>query len=102
MAGNHAGSDLSPWEELSVISISASVGAALLTVATWHKVLTFLVEQQVLVPASSSPMVKIPAGSGIGLDAPRIAIAAAAVVFAIFLAVAAVRRRVDDEPQGRR
>jgi hypothetical protein len=99
MAGhrdNHGGSDLSPWEELTLLPLAASVAAAVLTAATWHRLLGWLVEQGVLVPADRSPLVALPAGSGIGLDAPRLAITAAALVFAVVCMVAAVRRRTGE------
>jgi hypothetical protein len=100
MAGhgnNHGGGDLSPWEELTLLSLAASVAAAVLTAATWHRLLGWLVEQGVLVPAERSPLVALPAGRGIGLDAPRLAITAAVLVFAVVCMVAAVRRRTGEE-----
>jgi hypothetical protein len=100
MAGhgnNHGGSDLSPWEELTLLSLAASVAAAVLTVATWHRLLGWLVEQGVLVPADRSPLVALPAGGGVGLDAPRLAITAAVLVFAVVCLVAGVRRRAGEE-----
>lgn len=95
------GSNLSPWEELTVVSIGASVVAALLTVATWHKLLTYLVDQQILVPASQSPVVTLPAGDGVGLDAQRLAIASAALVFGVVLLAATARHRGEVEAGGR-
>jgi hypothetical protein len=99
MAGhrdNSGGSALSPWEELTLLSLAASVAAAVLTAATWHGLLGWLVEQGVLVPADRSPLVAFPAGRGIGLDAPRLVITAAALVFAVVCLVAAVRRRAGE------
>lgn len=95
------GSNLSPWEELTVVSLGASVVAALLTVATWHKLLAYLVEQQILVPASESPVVRMPASNGVGLDAPRLAIAAAALLFGVMLLISAARRHGDEEREKR-
>jgi hypothetical protein len=102
MAGhrdNHGGSDLSPWEELTLLSLAASVAAAVLTATTWHRLLGWLVEQGVLVPADRSPLVALPAGHGIGLDAPRLAITAAALVFAVVCMVAALGRRTGEGEQ---
>jgi hypothetical protein len=97
MSDHAGGSNLSPWEELTVVSLGATAVAALLTVATWHKLLAYLVAQQVLVPASQSPLVKLPAGNGVGLDAPRLAIAVAAAVFGVVLLVATARRHGEEE-----
>jgi hypothetical protein len=93
MSGHDRGGDsqLSPWEELTMLSLGASVAAAVLTAATWHRLLGWLVDQGVLVPASVSPMVELPAGDGVGLDAPRLAIAVATLVFAVTCAVTVVR-----------
>lgn len=61
---------------------SAGTGVAL----AWSKILTWSLEQQVLLPAAADPMVVIPGSDGAGLDVPRIAVAAA--VLLVVLAVA--------------
>jgi hypothetical protein len=84
---------------LTLLSLAASVAAAVLTAATWHRLLGWLVGQGVLVPADRSPLVALPAGGGIGVDAPRLAIAAAVLVFTVVCLVAAVRRRTGEGEQ---
>ncbi|WP_203338607.1 hypothetical protein [Nocardioides limicola] len=89
-------SQLTPTEELLMIKVGmvafAVVVGSIFTVATWHKALDWLVAHQVLVTAAESPLVTLPAGDGVGLDASRLAIAAAAAVFAVVSGVAALRR----------
>jgi hypothetical protein len=62
--------------------------------------LGWLVEQGVLVPAERSPLVALPAGRGVGLDAPRLAITAAVLVFAVVCMVAGVRHRAGEGESG--
>ncbi len=94
-------SNMSPFEELTMLSIGAAVVASLLTVATWHKVVAYLVDQQVLVAASESPLVSVPASKGAGLDAPRLAVVAAIALFGVVLLVSAARRRSEEEQERR-
>ncbi len=98
--GTGGGGQLSLWEELTMLSLGMSVAAALLTVATWKKLLNWLVDQHVLVAAKHQPLLELPAGAGIGIDLPRLAIAAAGLVFALVCAVAAIRRHTDREERG--
>jgi hypothetical protein len=59
------------------------------TVATWHRVVGWMVAHDLVVAGSRSPLLELPAGSGAGLDAPRVAILGAALVFAVVCVVAA-------------
>jgi hypothetical protein len=95
MSGNNAGGGsprLGPIEELLMLVAGMITVGPVLTVATWQRVLDWAVAHQVLVPASTSPLVTLPAGEGVGLDASRLAIAVAAVVFLIVWGVASLRR----------
>ena len=96
MSGSN--SELTPTEELlmlkvGMIAFAMAVGS-IFTVATWQRALDWLVSHQVLVMAAESPMVKLPSGNGVGLDAPRVAIALAALVFGVVCGVAALRRHL--------
>lgn len=88
-------SQLSPTEELLMLKVGmvafAMVVGSVFTVATWHRALDWLVGHQVLVTAAESPLVRLPAGNGVGLDASRLAIALAALVFMVVCGVAALR-----------
>jgi hypothetical protein len=89
------GSDLSPTEELLLMKVgvivAGAVASSVFTVAFWRRILDWLVEHQVLVAASGSPIVKMPAGQGVGLDLPRAAVAVAAGVALAAFGVAALR-----------
>ncbi|MGL5824986.1 MAG: hypothetical protein ACRCYU_09245 [Nocardioides sp.] len=95
MSGN---SQLTPTEELIMLKVGMVAAAvaigSIFTVATWHKALNWLVSHQVLVTAAESPLVTLPAGNGVGLDAPRLAIAGAVVVFGLVSGAAVLRRHV--------
>ncbi|MCM0621790.1 hypothetical protein [Nocardioides bruguierae] len=88
-------SDLTPMEELLVMKVgliaAGVVASSVCTVAFWHRILDWLVEHQVLVEASNSPIVKMPSGQGVGLDVPRVAIAVAALVALVVFGIAALR-----------
>lgn len=80
-----------------MLLVAASVIAGLLTAATWQRVLGWLVDHGVLVTAAESPLLALPASRGIGLDTPRVAIAAAVVIFTVVCTVTAVRHRASRE-----
>lgn len=62
--------------------------------ATWSRALVWLLEHQVVVAASAHPMLVLPRSAGAGVDLPRLALAAAAVLLLTAAAVGAVRRRL--------
>lgn len=64
--------------------------AALAAASTWHTIVRWLVAQGVLVGADAA-MIALPAAGGVGLDGPRLAIAAAGLVFGLFCAATLVR-----------
>lgn len=76
-----ADNQLSPTEELLMLKVAmiavATVAASIFTISTWHRALAWLVEHQVLVAANDSPLLRLPAADGIGIDAPRLAVAVA-------------------------
>ena len=72
------------------------VGFLLLTAAGsaglfWARVITWLVQNKVLVSASSAPIVVLPGGAG--LDLARLLVLAAVVVAAAAAAVSTIHRR---------
>lgn len=91
--------DMSPGEEILLFKLGliagVTVAGSIFTAATWHKVVRWLVDHDVLVPAKASPIVEIPAGNGAGLDSGRIALLVAAVVFLIISSIAAMRHRAE-------
>ena len=56
--------------------------------------MSWLLENQVLVAAGEQPLLALPASGGAGLDVPRLALAAAALLVVVAGAVSAVRRRL--------
>lgn len=58
----------------------------------WDAALKWLVQHQIVVTAQASPLLVLPASAGAGLDLPRTAIAAAAVLALLIVGAAAIRR----------
>lgn len=92
-------SDLSPMEELLVMKIGVLAAAAgigvVFSVKTWHKILDWAVANKVLAPASDHPLVRLPAGDGVGLDLGRLVVLAAALGLLVVVAVSALRSQAD-------
>lgn len=63
---------------LAAVVLLGSAGTVL-TVA-WSKVLSWCLRQQVLLPAAADPLLVLPHSGGVGLDLPRVAVAAAVLV----------------------
>ena len=88
---------MTPGEELLMVIVGCSVlmvaARALLSLQGWHWALDWLVAHQVLVGAADGPLVRLPGGRGVGLDAPRAAITAAVSVLLIVSGISAARRR---------
>lgn len=59
----------------------------------WQKITTWLLEHQVLLPAAEHPRLVIPYTDGAGLDLARMSLLVGALIAALALTVAAVRRR---------
>ena len=97
MSNEPTGSNLSPTEEITMITLAGTAIVAVFSVATWHRLLAWLVDHDVLLPAAQDPLVTLPASDGVGLDLPRVAIAVATVVFAVVFGIAALRRRPREE-----
>lgn len=60
----------------------------------WATGIGWLVEHQVLVPAGEHPLLRIPAGSGAGLDGPRVTIVVGFALAVLAWAVSAVRHAI--------
>lgn len=69
---------------------SAGTGVAL----AWSKILSWCLEQQVLLAAPADPMAVIPGSDGAGLDVPRIAVAVAVLVLILAVAGGVATRAV--------
>lgn len=74
----------------SLGAIAATAVAAGL--GMWKLAVAWLIEHQVLVPAGDHPWIRIPAGSGAGLDHSRTLVALAAAMVLVAAAGDAVRR----------
>ncbi len=90
----HNGLATTPQEEMLLIHLAAGLLTVLVASAGvfWLKGATWLVEHRILVSASAHPLIAVPGAAGAGLDLPRVAIAAAAVIAVIAWAASAVRR----------
>lgn len=73
---------------VGMLSLGA-IGTAI--AVAWDTALRWLLEHQVLVAAGQHPLLPVPYSRGAGLDAPRVAIAAAALVLLLVCAVGWVR-----------
>ncbi len=79
---------------LLCMTAMGSLGAITAAAATWwDKVVTWLVERQVLVAGHTEPLVTVPYTAGAGLDPPRVTIICAALLLAVAVAVSALRAR---------
>lgn len=81
---SNRGSSLSDSDQMALfwivpIALMVALGSAGLW---WSKALTWLVGHSILIAADASPIVRIPAAQGVGLDGRR-AIIALAIVFAV-------------------
>lgn len=72
-----------------ILGFGAAVAAAL---TWWAKTLLWLLEHQVVVAADRHPLVALPYSAGAGLDVPRLALAAAALLLLLTASISAVRR----------
>lgn len=96
--GGGRGSHVAPGEELTLLMVGitavGTVTGIVFSISTWHRVMDWLVAHHLLVTASESPVVVLPAAEGVGLDAPRLVVIGAALVAAIAAIASAVRRRL--------
>lgn len=84
-------------EDLFVLLILGVLGfgaAGTFAVAGWSKTVGWLLAHQLLVTGSAHPLLVVPQAAGAGLDVPRLALLAAAVLLLIVGAVGVVRRRL--------
>lgn len=89
-------SSTSPDDEFVLFVIACVVLVTILGSAGlfWATGVGWLVEHQVLVPASQHPLMRMPGGAGAGLDAPRVAVVAGAVLALLAWGVSAARRAI--------
>lgn len=92
-------SDLSPMEELLVMKVGVLAAVfglgVVFSVKTWHKILDWAVAHKVLAPAADQPLVRFPAGDGVGLDVGRLVVLVAVVGLLLVFAVSALRSQAD-------
>lgn len=83
--------------EILVMLLTAGLllggGGAVLALA-WSKVLAWALQQRVLLPASSDPLLAMPHSGGAGLDLPRLAVAAAVLLVALAATATAVMSKL--------
>lgn len=100
-AGRGIGNGIADTPEEEVIVLFAAVGALGLVAGSiaifWKSAVTWLLEQDLLLPASADPLVQLPAAGGAGLDLVHLSIAGG-VLLAILtglvsLVVRVIRRR---------
>jgi len=72
----------------SALSVAAVAGFA---TSTWHRVVDWLVAHHVLVDGSRA-LLEVPVSNGAGLDLPRLALLAGAVLVAGAVVVSSLRR----------
>jgi len=82
---------------IAVITVAlTAIGSVAVVAATmWERVVSWLLQQHVVVADVGDPIVTLPASGGAGLDVPRLALLAAALVAATAVGVAGWRRRKD-------
>lgn len=71
---------------IAPIALTVALGSAGLW---WSKALTWLVDHSILIAADASPIVRIPAAQGIGLDGRRATIALALVIAVVAIGISA-------------
>lgn len=72
-----------------------AAGAALGSVGLWRRrIVSWLVEQELLLPATSQPLLTLPGTDGCGLDLARLAVVAAALLVLGAVIFSAIRRAV--------
>ena len=83
-------------DEFVLFIIGCVAAAALVGSAGffWLKGVTWLVEHQILVPASQHPLVALPSSDGAGLDLSRLAVLAAVLIALIAWAASAIHHRL--------
>lgn len=86
----------SPDDEFVLFIVGCVAAAALVGSAglVWLKGVGWLVEHQVLVPASQHPLLALPSAAGAGLDLSRLAVLCAVVIALIAWAASAVHHRI--------
>jgi len=91
-----APSSTSPDDEFVLFIVGCVVLVTVLGSAGifWATGVSWLVEHHVLVPASQHPIVRMPGGSAAGLDGPRVAVVAGALVAILAWGVSAARRAI--------
>jgi len=68
--------------------------AGTVTALAWSKILTWCLEQQVLLPAAANPLLVLPASEGAGVDLPRAAVAAAVLLGVLVVAASTATRKM--------
>lgn len=93
--GGGGGGSVSDEGLLAVIGfVVVCVGSgSVAAMAMWDRVVGWLMDLHLVVAAADGPVVVLPKSAGAGLDVPRLAVIAAAVIAVIVCVVSSVRRR---------
>ncbi len=79
---------------LLCMTAMGSLGAITAAAATWwDRVVSWLVEHQVLVTGNTDPLVTVPYTGGAGLDLPRVTIICAVLLLTTAMTISALRAR---------
>jgi hypothetical protein len=98
MQENRTDDDLFTLVMIGIGSIGAiAAGAAGVLGGAWAWAVGWLLAHDILVAASTDPLLTMPAAGGAGLDRPRLAIGAAIVLLLLVAAIDALRRRRRDQ-----
>lgn len=79
---------------LTIMGFLALGGAAGSAPLWWAKALSWLLAHRVLVPSAEHPLFTLPRSGGAGVDVPRLAVFAAAVLLLLAAVIGAFRRHV--------
>lgn len=83
----------SPGEQMLLVIVGTVVAGSIVSLATWHRVIDFLVDRQILLPASTDPLLPVPAANRAGLDVARLAILVAGLAIVVVFGASEIRRR---------
>lgn len=80
---------------LIILGVVAFPSLAAAAIPVWNLGASWLVQHQILVPASAHPLVPLPTMQGAGLDAARLSMLVGAVVLVGVLTILSVRSLVN-------
>lgn len=81
--------------EILILILAAGLllgGAGTALTLAWSKILSWCLQQRVLLPAAADPLVAVPHTGGAGLDLPRLAVAAAVLLSVLAVTASTTRK----------